>query len=77
MMKIRTIRGATLSTAFAIARFVISLVKGVRGYKNIVEYAYVVGTEKDQQNSKYLTTPVLLGPGKNKILLVLNSTFSL
>lgn len=63
MMKVRTVRGATLSAAFAIARFVVSLVKGVRGYKNIVETAYVLGTARDQQTSKYLTTPVQLGPG--------------
>lgn len=62
MMKVRTVRGATLSAAFAIARFVVSLVKGMRGYSNIVEHAYVLGTAKDQQTSKYLTTPVQLGP---------------
>lgn len=62
MLKVRTVRGATLSPAFAIARFVISLVKGMRGYKNVVESAYVLGNAKDQQRIKYLTTPVLLGP---------------
>lgn len=63
-MKVRTVRGATLSAAFAIARFVLSLVKGMRGYSNIVENAYVVGTSKDQQTCKYLTTPIQLGPSK-------------
>lgn len=62
MMKIKIIRGATLSAAFAIARFIISLVKGLRGYQHIIEYAYVLSTSKLQQTVKYLTTPIQLGP---------------
>lgn len=64
MLKLTTVNGAALTPAFAIARFVVSLVKGVMGYKNIIESAYVLANSKDQQTSKYLTTSVQLGPSK-------------
>nr|CAH7733320.1 unnamed protein product [Callosobruchus chinensis] len=45
--------------AFAIARFVISLVKGIRGHKDVFEYSYV--PSKVHPDLKYLTTLVELG----------------
>lgn len=54
--------GGSLASAFAIARFVISMVKGLRGFPEIIECAYV--RSNAHTNSKYLATPVQLGPGK-------------
>ncbi|VEN48821.1 unnamed protein product [Callosobruchus maculatus] len=45
--------------AFAISRFVISLVKGIRGHKDVFECAYV--PSKVHPEAKYLTTLVQLG----------------
>ncbi|KAK4010862.1 malate dehydrogenase, mitochondrial [Daphnia magna] len=50
---------ATLSMAFAGARFAISLIRALRGEKGIVECAYV---RSDLTESKYFSTPILLGP---------------
>lgn len=49
---------ATLSMAFAGARFAISLLKAMKGDQNIVECTYV---ESDITEAKYFSTPVLLG----------------
>ncbi|CAH2000491.1 unnamed protein product [Acanthoscelides obtectus] len=45
--------------AFATARFILSLVKGIRGHKNVIECAYV--PSKVHPELKYLSTPVQLG----------------
>uniref|UniRef100_A0A1B6DH64 Malate dehydrogenase n=1 Tax=Clastoptera arizonana TaxID=38151 RepID=A0A1B6DH64_9HEMI len=50
---------ATLSTAYAGARFVLSLCKGIKGESNIVECSYV---ESDLTEAKFFSTPILLGP---------------
>lgn len=60
IIKAKHKQSATLSCAFAISRFVISLVKALRNYDNIVECAFV--KSDSQRGSKYLSTPVLLGP---------------
>ena len=49
---------ATLSMAYAGARFAISLIRALKGEQNIVECAYV---ESDVTESKYFSTPLLLG----------------
>jgi malate dehydrogenase len=49
---------ATLSMAFAGARFALSLVKALRGDQGIVECAYVKSTITE---ASYFSTPVLLG----------------
>nr|CAI5845646.1 unnamed protein product [Callosobruchus analis] len=41
ILKIKPGEAAPLSTAFATARFIISLVKGIKGYADVVECAYV------------------------------------
>ncbi|XP_025834281.1 malate dehydrogenase, mitochondrial [Agrilus planipennis] len=50
---------ATLSMAFAGARFAISLIRGLRGESNVIECAYV---RSDVTEAKYFSTPILLGP---------------
>ncbi|RZC33645.1 malate dehydrogenase, mitochondrial [Asbolus verrucosus] len=61
LIKVRSSDGAYLSNAFATARFVLSLVKALRGQNNIVECAYVKSSAHPQL--KYMVTPLLLGPG--------------
>ncbi|KAJ3622096.1 hypothetical protein MTP99_002625 [Tenebrio molitor] len=60
LLKVRS-DGAYLSNAFATARFVISLVKALRGQNDIIECAYVKSCVHPQV--KYMVTPLLLGPG--------------
>merc|ERR1711972_1019611 len=50
---------ATLSMAYAAARFTDSLIKGMNGQEGVVECAYVAS---DLTECKYFSTPVLLGP---------------
>lgn len=52
--------GAYLSNAFATARFVISLVKGLRGIPDVIECAYV--RSDDHPQLRYMVSPILLGP---------------
>ncbi|XP_045473871.1 malate dehydrogenase, mitochondrial-like [Harmonia axyridis] len=58
--KLKTNSADSLAGAFAFARFVISLVKGLRGYQGIVECSYV--RSKVHPQLKYLANPLLLGP---------------
>merc|ERR1712158_199125 len=51
---------ATLSMAYAAARFTDSLIKGINGEEGVVECAYV---QSDVTEAKYFATPVVLGPG--------------
>lgn len=50
---------ATLSMAFAGARFAFSLIRAINGEKGIVECAYVLS---DITQASYFSTPLLLGP---------------
>ncbi|CAG9865361.1 unnamed protein product [Phyllotreta striolata] len=55
-----------LASAFAFARFIVSLAKALKGYKNVVETAYVPSDE--HPDVEYLATPLLLkedGVAKN------------
>ncbi len=59
---------ATLSMAYAAARFCFSVAKALRGDKGIVECAYI---ENNQYGTKYFATPVMLGTeGVEEILPV-------
>lgn len=49
---------ATLSMAYAGARFGLSLIRGINGEKNVIECAYVRSNVTD---AKYFSTPVVLG----------------
>ncbi|CRK99511.1 CLUMA_CG012830, isoform A [Clunio marinus] len=49
---------ATLSMAYAGARFAISLIRAMRGESNIIECAYV---RSDVTEAKYFATPLILG----------------
>ncbi|XKL65015.1 hypothetical protein PGB90_005101 [Kerria lacca] len=49
---------ATLSMAFAGARFAISLCRAIKGEPNIVECSYV---QSDLTDAKFFSTPILLG----------------
>ncbi|OQV24299.1 Malate dehydrogenase, mitochondrial [Hypsibius exemplaris] len=49
---------ATLSMAYAGARFVFSLLKGLNGEKNVIECAYI---KSDVTDASYFATPLLLG----------------
>lgn len=49
---------ATLSMAYAGARFAISLIRAMRGEQNIIECAYV---RSDITEAKYFATPLVLG----------------
>ncbi|WP_394175050.1 malate dehydrogenase [Thalassotalea litorea] len=49
---------ATLSMGAAAARFCLSLIKGLQGEENVVDYAYVEGNTGDAQ---YFAQPVRLG----------------
>merc|ERR1712168_325862 len=50
---------ATLSMAYAAARFTDSLIKGMNGQEGVVECAYI---QSDVTEAKYFATPVVLGP---------------
>ncbi|XP_022191684.1 malate dehydrogenase isoform X2 [Nilaparvata lugens] len=50
---------ATLSMAYAAARFVISLCRGLNGESDVIECTYV---ESDVTDAKFFSTAVLLGP---------------
>merc|ERR1712098_72998 len=50
---------ATLSMAYAAARFTDSLIKGMNGQEGVVERAYI---QSDVTEAKYFATPVVLGP---------------
>merc|ERR1711909_138856 len=50
---------ATLSMAYAAARFTDSLIKGMQGQEGVVEFAYVAS---DVTEAKYFATPLVLGP---------------
>jgi len=50
---------ATLSMAYAAARFTDSLIKGMKGQEGVVECTYVAS---DVTEAKYFATPVILGP---------------
>jgi malate dehydrogenase len=57
---------ATLSMAYAAARFCFSVARALRGEKGIVECAYI---ENNQYDTKYFATPVRLGTeGVDEIL---------
>merc|ERR1712042_44583 len=51
---------ATLSMAYAAARFTDSLIKGMNGQEGVVECAYIAS---DVTEAKYFSTPVVLGTG--------------
>merc|ERR1711899_42858 len=50
---------ATLSMAYAAARFTDSLIKGMNGQEGVIERAYV---QSDVTEAKYFATPLVLGP---------------
>jgi malate dehydrogenase len=50
---------ATLSMAYAGARFAFSLCRAIKGESNVVECAYV---KSDVTEASYFSTPILLGP---------------
>merc|ERR1712024_118553 len=50
---------ATLSMAYAAARFTDSLIKGMNGQEGVIECAYV---QSDVTEAKYFATPLVLGP---------------
>merc|ERR1711988_2050810 len=50
---------ATLSMAYAAARFTDSLIKGMSGQEGVIECAYV---QSDVTEAKYFATPLVLGP---------------
>lgn len=49
---------ATLSMAYAGARFAFALCRAINGESNVVECSYV---QSDLTESKYFSTPILLG----------------
>lgn len=54
---------ATLSMAYAGARFGFSLIRALNGEQNVIECAYV---RSNVTEAKYFSTPVLLGVSLNK-----------
>lgn len=58
--KLCPIHGVPLSGSFAIARFVLSLVKAVKGVPDVVETAFVPSAVYPYV--KYMSTPVAIGP---------------
>merc|ERR1711913_245225 len=50
---------ATLSMAYAAARFTDSLIKGMKGVEGVTECAYV---QSDVTEATYFATPIVLGP---------------
>ncbi|GJQ71677.1 hypothetical protein Trydic_g11372 [Trypoxylus dichotomus] len=61
IINIKRTEGSTLAAAFAICRFVVSVIKGLLGRPNIIEYAYVKSIV--HPHTKYLSTALQLGPG--------------
>ncbi|XP_060528913.1 malate dehydrogenase, mitochondrial-like [Cylas formicarius] len=57
--KFKPSQGSPMAAAFAAARFIISLVKGIQGYADIIETAFVPSSVHPYV--KYLATPLLLG----------------
>lgn len=49
---------ATLSMAYAGARFAISLIRGLKGEPNVIECSYV---KSDVTEATYFSTPLVLG----------------
>ncbi|VFP78901.1 Malate dehydrogenase [Candidatus Erwinia haradaeae] len=49
---------ATLAMSVAATRFTLSLIRGLEGEKNIIEYAYVEGNE---EYARFFSQPLLLG----------------
>lgn len=66
IIKERKNKGPALSSAFAIARFTIALVKGLIGHPNIVECAFVKTLQFE--NTKYFASAIELGVGKYKYM---------
>ncbi|KAL1497759.1 hypothetical protein ABEB36_008662 [Hypothenemus hampei] len=60
IIKLKPPESGPLAKAFASARFIISLVKAVQGYPDVVESAFV--SSKVHPFLRYLSTPLLLGP---------------
>lgn len=52
------IGSATLSMAYAAARFTLALIRAMRGEPNVIESAYVMS---NITKSKYFASPLLLG----------------
>jgi len=61
---------ATLSMAYAGARFAFSVIRGLNGEQGVVECAYV---RSNVTEAKYFSTPVLLGEGGAEKVLGLGS----
>lgn len=59
---------ATLSMAYAGARFTFSLLKALKGEQGIVECSYV---RSDICNTKYFSSPVLLGVSRMSLFALL------
>jgi len=51
---------ATLSMAYAGARFTFSVLRAIKGEQGVVECAYV---KSDVTESSYFATPLIIGPG--------------
>lgn len=49
---------ATLSMAYAAARFALALIRGLNGESNVIEAAYV---RSEVTEARYFATPLLLG----------------
>lgn len=62
---------ATLSMAFAGARFAVSLCRALKGEPNIIECCYV---ESNATDAKFFSTPILLGVSANLKLSTSNRT---
>lgn len=59
MVKAKAGKGsATLSMAYAGARFAVSLLRGLNGESNVIECAYV---RSNVTEAKFFSTPLLLG----------------
>ncbi|CAG9764100.1 unnamed protein product [Ceutorhynchus assimilis] len=59
LIKLKPSESGALSSAFATARFIVSLIKALQGQPNVIEYAYVKSSVHPYL--KYLSTPLLLG----------------
>ena len=60
---------ATLSMAYAGARFALSLISAIHGQPNVVECGYV---KSDLTEASYFATPLLLGVSISLLLCILN-----
>lgn len=67
IIKERQNKCPALSSSFAIARFVIAIIKGLLGHKNIIECAFVKTLQ--YENTKYFASPVELGICKHMLCL--------